>query len=178
MASWIIEKLDTSKHSRDNFDCGQNILNIYLKTRANQEQKKWLNVTYVMRLHLSHEILGYYTLSNSAIKLAAMLPNLKKDIPHTYDIPTIKIGRLAVDQNHHNKGFGSLLLRNALNRIIEISTLSGIRGVEVIAKDLHAVNFYQKFGFVSLVDTHNLLFLPIATVIKATKNEFELSENS
>lgn len=167
MASWIIEKLDTRKHNRNQFDCGQNILNVYLKTRANQEQKKWLNITYVMTSKLSNEIVGYYTLSNSAIKLASMLPNLKQDIPPTYDIPTIKIGRLAVDKNYHNKGLGSLLLKNAFNRIIEISTLSGIRGIEVIAKDHYATEFYQKFGFIPLLDSQNVLFLPIATVIKA-----------
>lgn len=167
MSSWIIEKLDTSKHNRDKFDCGQNILNIYLKTRANQEQKKWLNITYAMTASASHEIVGYYTLSNSAIKLAAMPPNLKRDIPPTYDIPTIKIGRLAIDKNHHKKSLGSLLLKNAFERIIEIGTLSGIRGIEVAAKDHHAATFYQKFGFVPLIDANNLLFLPIATIINA-----------
>jgi len=35
-----IELLNTEKHNRKQFDCGVNVLNIYLKQLANQDQKK------------------------------------------------------------------------------------------------------------------------------------------
>jgi len=103
---YVIEKLDSDKHNREEFDCGIEILNTYLKTRANQEQKKHLNITYVMTF--SHKarkspIVGYYTLSNSSIKPALMNLELKRDIPPTYDIPSIKIGRLAIDIKFQKK---------------------------------------------------------------------------
>ena len=60
-------------------------------------------------------------------------------------------------------------MKDAFNRIIEISTLSGIKGIEVVAKDNKAAMFYKKLGFVPLTDTKNLLFLPMGTVMNASQ---------
>ena len=166
-----IEKLNKNKHGREGFDCGLAVLNTYLQTRANQEQKKRLNVTYVATPSEENKkksgIIGYYTLSNSSMTLSAVNPEIAKGIPPTYDIPTIKIGRLAVDKNYHHQGLGSLLLQDACLRIIELTALSGIKGVEVGAKTAAISQFYQKFGFVPLRDTPHLLFLPLETLLSA-----------
>jgi len=171
MNNLIIEKLDTALHNRENFDCGIPVLNVYLQTRANQEQKKRLNVTYAAVLKTEKSkifpIAGYYTLSNSAIALAHMSDALKRGVSSSYEIPTVKMGRLAVDRNSQGQGVGKLLLKNAFRKVIEISMLSGIKGIEVIAKDERAVQFYESFGFVRLIHADKLLFLPIETVHQA-----------
>jgi len=165
----LVEKFNKQLHERDHFDCGVDVLNIYLKTRAQQEQKKRLNITYVAVANSRDKqkpILGYYTLSNSSIALMSMQPELRRHMPVTYDIPSVKIGRLAVDGRFSGEGLGRLLLKDACNRIMEIAALCGTKGIEVLAKDDRSAQFYQKFGFQKLLDTRNALFLSIETILK------------
>lgn len=173
MRNIIIEKLNTELHDRDVFDCGIDVLNVYLNQRANQEQKKRLNVTHVA-VHGDHSpkpIIGYYTLSNSSIALNSMQPEFKKQIPPTYTIPSVKIGRLAVDKTNQKNGIGTMLLQHAFKKIIEAATISGIRGVEVVAKNLDAIKYYEQFGFVRLQDSSNLLYLPVDTIINSQSGQ-------
>jgi len=170
VSNWIIEKLDPKGHDRQQFNCGVEVLNAYLKTRANQEQKKRLNVTYVavsIEGGTPKSITGYYTLSNSSISLFVVNPDYKKGIPSTYDIPSVKIGRLAVDVSQQSMGLGAFLLKDAFNRIIDISSLSAVRGIEVVAKTKEVTEFYKKYGFIQLEDKNNSLYLPIESAIKA-----------
>ena len=100
MTRLIVEKFDKHQHDRDQFFCGIEILDNYLKTRANKEQKNRLNVTYVATTRLHQEILkpisGYYTSNNSAMKRESMPSLIQKNVPPTYDVPLIKLGRLAL----------------------------------------------------------------------------------
>lgn len=168
MSSIIIESLNPKQHDRQAFDCGIEVLNVYLKQRANQEQNKRLNLTYVAVQPtdtIPKAIVGYYTLSNSSLALYAVQAEFKKHVPPTYDIPSVKIGRLAVDKNQQNLGIGKQLLRHAFKKIIDASAISGIRGIEVVAKNSTASKFYEKFGFIPLKDSTTLLFMPIETIL-------------
>ncbi len=169
MQQFLVEKLDTAHHKRETFDCGIEVLNAFLQQRANQEQKKRLNITYVaiQANKIPKSILGYYTLSNSSLALNMMQPELRRQIPPTYTIPSVKIGRLAVDKSTQNNGIGRLLLQHAFRKIIDAASISGIRGVEVIAKNPAALSYYEKFGFIRLQDSTNLLFLPVDTLVNA-----------
>ena len=168
MSDIIIEPLNSKQHDRQLFDCGIEVLNVYLKQKANQEQKKRLNLTYVATKTsdtLPKAILGYYTLSNSSLALYTVQTEFKKHIPPSYDIPSVKIGRLAVDKNQQSLGIGKQLLGHAFRRIIDVSAISGVRGIEVVAKNPQAKKFYEKFGFISLKDAPNFLFMPIETIL-------------
>lgn len=168
MSTWTIEKLNKAQHKRDHFDCGEDILNTYLKTRANQEQNKNLNVTYVVvgkDLQYPKPIMGYYTLSNSALSAYGIDASIRRHIPPTYDIPTVKIGRFATHKNQQRQGIGSLMLKDACHKIIEISAFSGIKGLEVVAKTEAAAKFYENFGFHKMDDNQKILFLPIETIL-------------
>lgn len=169
MRNICIETFNKNIHMRENFDCGKEILNIYLKERANRERNKKLNVIYVaVPDELENEkkpILGYFTLSASCIAH----PHLKEDsfykhVPSTYKIPSIKIGRLAVDVKYQNSGIGKLLLKDALIKIAQTSSLVGVMAVEVFAKDAEASNFYQKCGFKKLNNSENVMIMAAKTI--------------
>jgi len=168
MTEIAIEKLNTSKHNREDFNCGIEVLNVYLKQRANQEQKKRLTVTYVAVKpdQAPSPVFGYYTLSNSSLALYMVQSELKKHVPPTYEIPSVKLGRLAVETSMQNNGLGKKLLKHAFNRILAAAEISAVRGIEVIAKNPKALSFYEKYGFVKLHDSENLLFMPIETIQK------------
>lgn len=78
-----------------------------------------------------------------------------------HPIPVILIGRLGVDENFKGQGLGAGLLKNALLRCLNASEEVGVRAVIVDAKDEHARAFYQHFGFETLLDSPNRLFLLI-----------------
>lgn len=162
----IFEILDRNIHNRNDFDCGIDILNNFLKTKANKEMKQNLNTTYVFTTNEEFSlkpIFGFYTLSTSSLILSSVPSHLTRHVPSSYQLPTAKIGRLARDKNY--PGIGSLLLKDALFRILRISENMGIYGIEVDAKDEAAKTFYENYGFLTLVDDPYLLFMPIKTVM-------------
>ncbi len=165
----IFEKLDKAKHNRDDFDCGVPVLNHFIQTRANKEMKQHLNSTFVAVPSIFNHpqlkpIAGYYTLSMSALAFVSVPENLKRHIPPSYPIPTARIGRLARDIRYPR--IGGQILRDALFRILDQNRNIGIYGVQVDAKDETAKKFYQKYGFIELLDAHEQLFLPIKTILQ------------
>jgi hypothetical protein len=93
----MIELL-AKKHDRNDFDCGKELLNTYLKNRAGQDIKRKLSACFVFAEKEANCIRGYYTLSNNSIPLSCFPEQIKRKLPSSYhSIPTTLLGRLAVD---------------------------------------------------------------------------------
>lgn len=155
-------------HYRKNFDCGNEILNNYLKNQVSQDVKKKLAVCFVY-IELDNEVeyvKGYFTLSNYGISRDLIPENLQKKFPKSYlTIPTTLLGRLARDRNCEQSRVGEFLLMDALYRAYQISLKLGSMAVVVDAIDDNAISFYEHYGF-KLLDSKKL-FLPMKTI--ATK---------
>jgi predicted N-acetyltransferase YhbS len=78
-------------------------------------------------------------------------------------IPTVLLGRLAVDINFQKMKTGKLLLTDALKRSCDISKSLGTFAVVVDPIYDGVREFYSKYGFISLVDTGKM-FIPMNTV--------------
>lgn len=164
MARWTIRRLDKA-HDRSAFNCGQPVLNEWLKDRAGQFDRRDLSRTFVATRPDELLVLGFYAISTHRV-IYDVLPSAEaKGLPRL-DIPVVLIGRLAVDQSARGQGLGALLLVDALRRSMQISEQVGIRAVEVDALDDTARNFYLKFGFRSLLDDSRHLFLPMHEIRK------------
>lgn len=161
---WTIERLGSS-HDRTAFDCGNPTLTDWLKQRASQFEKRDLARTYVASKSDSRIVLGYYAISNHRVGHEALPANEAKGLPRL-DLPVVLLGRLAVDRKVQGQGLGSLLLIDALRRAQHLAEHVGIRAVEVDAIDDAARQFYLKFGFVSLLDDPNHLFLSMSVIRK------------
>ncbi|MCC7452592.1 MAG: GNAT family N-acetyltransferase [Crocinitomix sp.] len=83
--------------------------------------------------------------------------------PSYINLPTILLGRLAIDKTEKGKGYGSILLMDALKKCVEISESLGILAVIVDPYDDNAINFYKKYGFI-LIPSNNKMFIPIKTI--------------
>ncbi len=162
MADKKFEKL-TRGHNRKKFDCGEQSLNDYIRRFARQNAKKNLGETYVL-INNSKDIIGFYSISTASLEFDAYPEN--KGLPK-YAIPSALIGRLGVDQNYSGKGYGKLLLINALTRILKMSDKIGIHCITVDAKDENAKKFYKYFGFEELLDEENHLYISIEKVKKS-----------
>jgi len=164
-AEWFIEPL-SDRHIRDDFDCGVEGLDSFIRQLASQYQRRNLGRTWVAVTRESLHILGYYTLSNGAIEPSLMPTASRKKLPKTLPIPIMHLGRLAVDHRSSSRGLGEHLLLDALRRTWEQSRQVGIHAVEVRAINEDAQSFYEHFGFVPLMDDALHLYLPITTIQK------------
>lgn len=160
---YLTEPLDT-KHQRDSFCCGKNLLDNYFWTQAKQDVKRKLSACFVLLDKNSDKISGYYTLSSNSISNDLIPESFKKKLPKSYvSIPTILLGRLAIDKEFQGKGIGKLLLIDALKRCFYLSKSIGTFAVIVDPLDIDAEKFYKKYGFIKLPDSGKM-FLSIKTI--------------
>ena len=159
-----IEALDVSRHDRRGFRCGVEVLDRYLHAQAGQDARKRVAAPYVMVRPPSAEVLGYYTLSNAAVRATELPAAAVKALPRYPVSPATLLGRLAVHETHRGKGAGSLLLVDALRRSLRSETAS--MAVLVDAKDEVAAAFYRHHDFAPLTDQPRRLFLPMATIAR------------
>ncbi len=155
-------KLDKATHDRQQFDCGVESLNNYLKVMASQQSQKDNTRTFVLVEEQNAErIIGYYTLTMTPIDLSALPDKLQKK--HHNASSGGLIARLAIDKRYAKQGCGEWLLIDALNRLLQASETVAFPVVIVDAKD-GAIGFYEKFGFTPFLDSTNKLFLTIADI--------------
>ena len=67
-------------------------------------------------------------------------------------IPSIKIGRLAVDRKYQNKGIGRFIMKRILGYALDISDQFAVRLIIVESKK-HSIDFYLKCGFQMTIET-------------------------
>ncbi|MBI9036420.1 MAG: GNAT family N-acetyltransferase [Bacteroidales bacterium] len=161
--SYITEPLDV-KHNRTEFSSGKDLLDNYFWKQAKQDVKRKLSTCFVMADAETNLVSGYYTLSSSSISNNIIPESFKQRLPKSYlSIPTILLGRLAIDKRHQGKGIGKLLLIDSLKRSFEISDSIGIFAVVADPLDADAERFYEKYGFIKLPDSGKM-FLPMKTI--------------
>ena len=157
----MIETLN-EYHHRDQFDCGNPLLNQYFKHQAGQDIKRKLAACFVLSFD-NKNVLGFYTLSNASIPATLIPSHLQKKLPHSYvALPCTLLSRMAIDRKHQGKGLGKILLMNALKKSYEISNEIGSYAVIVDPIDPAAAAFYSKYDFITLPDSKKM-FLPMAT---------------
>ena len=163
-------ELLNSHHERESFDCGIEALNSYLKNVAKQHIDKGISKTFVLIDDIQPKcILGYMTLLLCEIKANQLPLRYAKKYPSI--APAAKLGRLAISQNKQRQGLGSLLMLNAMERIIIISKNIGIIGFFVDAKNEAAKVFYQSYGFIALETNPLCLFLPFSVLVESFAEE-------
>jgi len=162
---WTIEPFDRNRHDRSGFDCGIPLLNEWLTKQAGQFEKKDLARVYVLVAEGETTVKGYYALSSHTVAFEALPEDQAKGLPRI-DLPVVLIGRLAVDRSLQGQHLGEYLLIDALRRAEYLAGKIGVRAVEVHAINDAARKFYGKYGFQSLQDDPQHLFLPMSVIRK------------
>ena len=161
----IIQPLNPT-HNRAGFDCGNAPLNDFLRKTARQHREKGLSNTFVLLDEEAQQnILGFFTLSFLEVDASLLPPDSARHLPKASRLPAAKLARLAVEQHNQGKGYGAILLADAVKRIGATAKESGgIVGLFVDAKDEKARQFYLRFDFIPLQDNSLSLFLPLKTL--------------
>lgn len=159
---YIIEPL-SSYHNKEDFFSGIEELDLYLKRQASQDQRRYIATPFIAFDRLSQKIIGYYTLSSTSINLEKIPSQLSKKLPKYPLVPATLLGRLAIDKNYQKKGWGKLLLIDAISRSLKSEIASYAVVVEAISEE--AAAFYRHYNFINFLDSQERFFLPM-TVIK------------
>jgi ribosomal protein S18 acetylase RimI-like enzyme len=159
-----ITTLDRS-HDRAGFDCGVPELNNFLKATARQHGQKGISRTFVLT-DGTPAILGFFTLTLCEIHAEQLPASHARKYP-LHSLPAARLARLAVSHKAQGKGYGDLLLTEAIHRTVLIAEQAGIIGLFVDAKNDSVQSFYLRYGFLAIPEHPLQLFLPIQTILTA-----------
>lgn len=163
--------LDPRVHDREEFLCGVEPLDRYIRERAAAEVRKKVAVCYVVTPDDdSSTILGYYTLSSLSIELSRLPDAQRKHLPKYPNVPATLIGRLAVGSEHRGQKLGEFLLLDALRRALHTSDAIGSAFVVADAKDEQAAGFYLQYGFRRFATDSMRLYIPMGAVARLFPN--------
>jgi GNAT superfamily N-acetyltransferase len=134
----------TAAHVLEPFDCGEPILDDWLKRRALSNHMNGASRTYVMADN-DGRVFGYYALAAGAVSHKDASSAVRRNMPDP--IPVLVLGRLAVDVACQGRQLGAALLKDAVNRTYAVAQQAGIRALLVHALGERAKAFYEGYGF-------------------------------
>jgi len=151
-------------HERTRFDCGVPELNTFLKATARQHSQKGISRTFVLtERQTPGAIMGFFTLTLCEVRTEHLPERYARRYP-AHGLPAVRLARLAVSKKYQGKGYGALLLAEAVHRTVLIGEQAGLIGLFVDAKNQAARTFYEKYGFAGLGGQSSQLFLPLETL--------------
>lgn len=128
----------------ERFDCGNDVLNSWLITRALRNETVGDSRTYVTVDRDTGAVLGYYSLAARSVSRAEAGGGwLSRNAP---DPMVILLGRLAVGLEAQGRGLGLDLLADALLRAEFGAETIGARALVAEAIDEEAGAFYERAG--------------------------------
>jgi len=157
---FAIVRLGTA-HDRTNFASRDEPLDRFIKEQAVQAMRDRTCAVFVATLMDDlTRVVGYYTLSPATIPAEGVPEERRAKLPRYPELPAALLGRLAVHEAYAGKGLGSLLIANALRRIETQRELP----VMFLVVDAYAQarGFYQKLGFVPMVNSQTRLFFALS----------------
>jgi GNAT superfamily N-acetyltransferase len=144
-------------HILDDFDCGDEALNDWLKRRARSNQHSGASRTWVA-LDKSQHVVGFYASSTAVLMRGAATKRAARQQPDP--MPALLLGRLAVDNRHQGHGLAAALLKHFLLKSLEVAEVTGVRLLLVHAKDEQSARFYRHHEFdPSPIDELTLMLL-------------------
>jgi predicted GNAT family N-acyltransferase len=159
-----ISLLDSQKHDRSGFCCGQDSLDTYIRKQASQDLKKRVSTVFVLIDAPETSVLAYYTLSAYTVNVAALDEASAKRLPRYPALPATLLGRLAIDNSQKGKRFGELLLIDSLKKSLDASIQVASLAVIAEALDESALSFYLKYGFQPFKQEPMKLYLPMKSI--------------
>jgi GNAT superfamily N-acetyltransferase len=164
----------SAAHNITAFDCGEQVLNEWLKRRALKNEGSGASRTFVVCQE--SKVTGYYVLSTGSVMHKDAPSKITRNMPEP--VPVMVLGRLAVDKNTQSKGVGRGLLKDAILRTLAVAKHAGIKALLVHALSDKARKFYLQCGFIESPLDPMVLMIPLKdtqhhlTGYKASHNHF------
>ena len=133
-----------ASHRLDDFECGEVVLDDWLKRRALANQSSGASRTFVVA-DRDGRVGGYYAMAAGAVSHQLATSGVRRNMPDP--VPVMVLARLAVDRRTQGQHLGASLLRDAVNRAVAVSQNAGVRALLVHALHERAKQFYEHYGF-------------------------------
>ncbi|EOM7028989.1 GNAT family N-acetyltransferase [Escherichia coli] len=154
------------EYQLSNFDCGEEYLNTFLTDHLQRQHSSKILRGYLLVTREDRpRVMGYYTLSGSCFE-KILLPSKtqQKHVPYK-NVPSVTLGRLAIDKSIHHQGYGETLVTHAMKVVYQASQAVGIHGMFVEALNDNAKKFYLRLGFIQLKEENcDSLFYPTKSI--------------
>jgi hypothetical protein len=138
-------------------------LNTFIRQHAAFNHAHGVSRVYVVVKGTDSRVLAYYALSAGTFLRDHLPPDDQAGLPR-YPLPTVHLGRLAVDRSCQGQQLGKLLLFHFLKKSCGVAEEIGVFSVDLFSKDEDAKRFYLKYGFIPMQDDAFHLYLPMATL--------------
>lgn len=166
LPAWMEQPISRA-HRRSDFDCGVLALNEYLAKFARQNHETGGAKTFVaVPVDQPAQILGYYSISPASLAYDRVPSQVTRRLER-YEVPTFRLGRLAVDRSVQGFGLGGQLLLAAGERALRVAAEAGGVALTIDAKDERAARWYEGYGALPLLDDPLTLVLPLSTITRA-----------
>ncbi len=146
------------------FDCGSEPLNRWLAQKALHNDKTGGSRTYVVSTETG-ELAGYFCLSAHSVEHGDLKAKYRRNMPNP--VPTILLGRLAVDKKFAGRGLGKSMLSVAIRSSIEIAKSIGVAAVVVHPISEEAEHFYLKNGFAYAREGNPMLLFALGPFVSS-----------
>jgi predicted N-acetyltransferase YhbS len=146
----------TSDHDVSNFDCGNEVMNTWLRERALRNQDEGATRTFVV-CNDDGRMLGYYALAVGSCERGDAHASVSRGMPDP--VLMMILARLAVDRSVQGSGLGRQLIADAVMRTVKVAEQAGVRGLMVSAIDKAATAYYERLGFVRAKRSDDVLML-------------------
>ena len=134
----------SSTHWLNDFDCGEPVLDDWLKRRAMTNQLSGASRTFVVA-DQTQRVCGYYALAAGAVAHQLASSAIRRNMPDP--VPVLVLARLAVARHAQGEKLGAALLQDAVNRAMVVAENTGVRALLVHALHERARRFYAHYGF-------------------------------
>lgn len=151
------------QHRLDDFTSGEASLDEWLKRRARANQLSDASRTFVVAEGAA--VVGYYCLAAGAVAREAAPKSLQRNRPDP--LPVMVLGRLAIHVGFQQRGIGTALLRDAIQRTLHAAEHVGVTALLVHALSQEARSFYLARGFLDSPLQAMTLCLPLSLARRA-----------
>lgn len=136
--------LDLRRHDRTRFECGEPVLDDWLRRYAGQNRRRDTAATWVIT-DASHVVVAYASVAMTGLDRSAAPNVVAKSAPDP--VPALLLGRLAVDRRYTKLGIGTALTAHVLATAVELNEKAACRAVVVTALNLEARGWWERLGF-------------------------------
>lgn len=133
-----------ANHRLSDFDCGEAVLDDWLRRRALANQSSGASRTFVVA-DTEKRVFGYYAMAAGAVSHSIATSSVRRNMPDP--VPVMVLARLAVDRRAQGIKLGAALLQDAVKRAAAVSQNVGVRALLVHALHDRARQFYEHYGF-------------------------------
>ena len=170
LQSLRVEKFEPSRHDRSAFSCGVPRLDNYLRLTAKKQQKDDMTRVYVVVESGQQTIIGYHAINLGTLNADA-LAKQPRSAPDHGELPVLFVGQIAVSEEFHGQGVGSILMGHVFAKAATIADQAGCFAVMLdVMSDGGDEAFekrkawYRSYGFQEFLSNPARLFMTMKQI--------------